>query len=170
MEHQLHGLAEKARLALHERAHRLHVASSFRVARGDVTRTILTAASDADLIIVGRAGWSGVTSARTGATCSAIVSSCRAPVLVVERGARPAPPILALDDGSPAAQRALAIAGEIRGALGWNLAVMRAGKTETSGDVLLHVHSRRPSLVIVPAGLFQRGPSSQMRCPVLIVP
>jgi nucleotide-binding universal stress UspA family protein len=170
MEHQFRGLAEKAEKALSERAHCMHVASSFRVTRGDVTSAILTAASDADLVVVGKAGWSGVIFHRMGATCFAVASACQLPVLVVERGAKPLPPMLVVDDGTPAAQRALDLAAEISGSLGWQTGVLSASGANSIDEILANVYTRRPRLLIVPVSLLLKNPSSDLKCPVLIVP
>jgi nucleotide-binding universal stress UspA family protein len=170
MEHQLRTLAEKARKALSERAHRMHVASSFRVARGDVTSTILTAASGADLVVVGKAGWSGVILRRTGRTCFAVASACQMPVLVVERGANPLPPMLVVDDGTPAAQRALDLAAEISASLGWQTGVLSAGGASDVDEILARIDTRRPRLIVLPLPMLLKNPSTDLKCPILIVP
>src|SRR3990172_2409627 len=85
IEHRFRAVASKARQAILEAGDRLKVRSSFRVARGEVPAEILTAAMEADLVILGKTGWSAGGFRRPGSTCLAILSRSRIPVLIVER-------------------------------------------------------------------------------------
>lgn len=108
MESQLRSQAERARQALTTTAERAQVQSSFQVTRGHITSELLAAALDADLVILGKTGWSG--QRRLGSTARALLSRASGPTLILQEGARLALPALVLYDGSRMAQRALAVA------------------------------------------------------------
>ncbi|MCS7222474.1 MAG: universal stress protein [Anaerolineae bacterium] len=110
VERQLRTQAERARQALAERAERAQVRWAFRVTRGAVASEVLAAAAEADLITLGKVGWSVIGRRRLGATAQAIVSNASAPALISRQGARLGRSLLAVYDGSPAAQRALIMA------------------------------------------------------------
>jgi len=90
-------------------AGRASIRGTFRVTRGSVGAEIQSAAADADVLIVGRAGWSQLrqVGSTTRAVCSAEAPGITA---VLQSGAQLAPPILVVYDASEAAEKALVFA------------------------------------------------------------
>lgn len=170
IEHRFRAVAGKARQALAEAGHRLNVPSSFRVTRGDVTAEILTAATDADLVVLGKAGWSVGAFRKPGSTCLAILSRSRIPALIVERGATLSPPILVVNDGTAAGRRALDFARELSRNIGWEIAVFSVQGITKGDDVLQSVRQDKPRLIVLPSSLPLSECASQLKCPVLFVP
>ncbi|MBM4429906.1 MAG: universal stress protein [Chloroflexi bacterium] len=116
VERQLQAQAERARRALATRAERAHVRWSFQVTRGVVAPQLLIAASEADLLILGRTSGSVSRSTRAGSTARAMAVGATCPALVMTQVARLRLPLLLLYDGSPSAQKAVAVAaGLVRG-------------------------------------------------------
>ena len=113
METHLRTQAAKARHALESIAAKARIACSFRIARGGVYRELAAAAAEADLISLGRIGWSPMESHRIGATTAAILSGIRAPVLLLHPGLRMGRSVLVVYDGSEAAHSGLKLATEI---------------------------------------------------------
>jgi nucleotide-binding universal stress UspA family protein len=170
IEHRFRAVAGKARDALAEAGRRLNVRSSFRVTRGDVPAEILTAATDADIVVLGKAGWSIGTFRKPGSTCLAILSRSRIPVLIVERGATLSPPILVVNDNTAAGQRALDFARDLSRSLGWEIVVFSVQGNATGTDVLQSVRQDKPRLIVLPSSLPLGECASQLKCPVLFVP
>ena len=150
IEHRFQAVANKARHAIGEAGQRLKVHFSFRVARGDVPAEILTAAADADMVVLGKAGWSIGTFRKPGSTCLAILSGSRVPVLIMEQGATLAAPILAVNDGTPAGRRAVDFAHELSRNLGWGIAVFSVHGMSTGDDVLNSIRQEKPRLIVLP--------------------
>ena len=88
---------------------RASMQASFHVARGGVGTEIIEAALDADVLILGRAGWSPDTRTRLGSTARAALCQSPGLTLVVQEGTHLNMPVLVVYDGSLLAQRALAI-------------------------------------------------------------
>jgi nucleotide-binding universal stress UspA family protein len=170
IEKRFHALADKARGALGEAAQRLRVRFSFKVARGDVPAEILTATTDADMVVLGKAGWSLGAFRRPGSTCLAILSGSPVPVLVVEQGERLAAPILVIDDGTPAGRRAVEFAQELSRRLGWGIATASVAGAAAAGELLDNIRRHRPRLVVLPSSLPSKECASQFRNAVLVVP
>jgi nucleotide-binding universal stress UspA family protein len=92
---------------------RKEVRGSFRVARGVITSELLTAASKADVLILGKAGWSLARPKRLGSVARAVLSEAPSSTLILQRGTRLGLPALVVYDGSPLAQKALAAAASL---------------------------------------------------------
>jgi nucleotide-binding universal stress UspA family protein len=103
--HELRGQAARARRAMQQIGIRLGLQWSFRVSRGSIDAELLQAATSADLVILGKAGWSG--SHRLGSTAEAVLSAGPRPTLVVEAKDRLQPTLMAVYDGSEVSRRAL---------------------------------------------------------------
>lgn len=86
---------------------------TFRVSRGRVAPEVLQAASEADMLVLGKMGWSPFTRRRIGSTARAALAAADRMTLFTEEGARVRPPVIVVYDGSPLAQRALATASAI---------------------------------------------------------
>jgi nucleotide-binding universal stress UspA family protein len=170
IEHRFQAVANRARNAIGEAGQRLKVRFSFRVARGDVPAEILTAAADADIVVLGKAGWSIGAFRKPGSTCLAILSGSRVPVLIMEQGATLAAPILAVNDGTPSGRRAVDFAHELSRNLGWGIAVFSAHGMSTGDDVLNSIRQEKPRLIILPSSLPLTACASKLRSAVLVVP
>lgn len=110
VEQTLRTLAGRARHALESIAGQARVQWSFRVARGSVDRELIAAAAQADMVSLGRCGWSLIETRHVGRTTQAILSGTKAPVLLLPRNLRPGSAIVAVYDGSARAGRGLALA------------------------------------------------------------
>jgi nucleotide-binding universal stress UspA family protein len=116
MERQLHVQAERARRALETHARRVQVHWSFQVTRGGVALELLTAASDADLVILGRASHFASSTGQLGSTARGVVAGATCPALVITQGKQLGLPVLVVFDGSPLAWKTLTVAaGLVRG-------------------------------------------------------
>ena len=113
MERQFRGQAARIRRALELIAERTQVDWSFRVARGVIASELLTAASEVDLIILGRGGWSLTQRRRLGSTARAILSETPCLALILRQGTYLELPMLVVYDGSPLAQKGLATAAAL---------------------------------------------------------
>jgi len=105
MSRQLRSQAARAAQAMAEVAGRTNVRWSFTVARGSIESELLLAAARADLLILGRAGWSG--KRKLGSTARKMVAAGPERTLVIERGERLLPTLMTVYDGSERSQRAL---------------------------------------------------------------
>ena len=87
------------------------VQQTFRVLRGRVFTEILEVSSNADVLIVGKAGWSQVKCRRWGSTARAIYADATPHlVLLLQHGTELTAPVMLVYDGSPLAQKALEVA------------------------------------------------------------
>jgi hypothetical protein len=171
IEHRFRAVAANARLALVEAGRERQVRSRFRVARGDVSGEIFSASGDADIVVLGKAGWSAGTIHKPGGTCRFLLSETRIPVMVVERGASFSPPILAVHDETAAGLRALEVARNLSSALKWDIAIFASRGMSTADQVLQRIHHDKKShLVVLPCSLSLTECTSHVKCPVLFVP
>jgi len=113
MESKLKAQSEQIRRALAAAAQHAHVAWSFRAVRGEVASEVLAAATEADLLALGRGGWSVGCRVRAGSTALEMAAST-IPVLLLPRDKVPEKAHLVVYyDGSAAAQRGLQAAAEL---------------------------------------------------------
>lgn len=134
MELQLRVQAAQARQALEQIARRLEVSHRFRVARGTVIDEILQAAREADLVALGRAGWS--LRRLLGSTARAVLAQGVGRVLLLGEAARLGSPVLVLYDGGEPAKAALAIAAALARRLRGEVRVLVASADAARGDAL----------------------------------
>ncbi len=113
LERHLRTQAAKSKHALESIATQARLTWTFRVARGSVAAELLRAAEEADLISLGRCGWSLIESGRIGMTTETILSETHAPVLLLRRGLRMGQSVVAVYDGSDAARGGLNLATQI---------------------------------------------------------
>lgn len=113
LEQELRTQASQARRALAEAAEPVRVSWSFRVARGQVTAEVLTAAAEVDLLSLGIASRPLIRRTRPGSTALTVAAKAPQTVLLLQQGEKIRSPVLVTDDGSPAAKRALAIATQL---------------------------------------------------------
>jgi nucleotide-binding universal stress UspA family protein len=147
-EAELRAVAARAREALERAASAQRVACTFRVARGEVVAEVLAAADAPDLLVLGAGGHRRSGTARAGNTARAAAARARSSVLVLRRGGRLGDPIVAVDDGSPGAPRAAAVARALAGEPGPTMVEAPSGDAAAVAAVLSRL---RPALVVVPA-------------------
>lgn len=109
---QLRVQARWAQHALALLAERAHINWSFRTVRGAVPAELLAAASEADLLILGKAGWSRKRS--LGSTARVVITQPPRQAMVLQAGVHLERPILVIYDGSPNSQKALSTALNLR--------------------------------------------------------
>lgn len=122
MEAKLRSQSDRARRALADAASAANIPWSFRSVRGRVSAELLAAAAEADLLALGRAGWSQRPPSRLGSTAAALFAA-DVPLLVFSSRPAPQPPdSFVLHEGAPALpSHALFVLGNpaIRAALPW---------------------------------------------------
>jgi nucleotide-binding universal stress UspA family protein len=130
---QLRTQAREARRALERLAVRGGLRWSFRVSQGSIPDEILVAAGEADLVILGKAGWSG--RRRLGSTARAIVYQASCPALFLQKGASLSLPVVAVYDGTDQARRAVAFgATMLRERAGYLTVIILASGAETARE------------------------------------
>jgi nucleotide-binding universal stress UspA family protein len=107
VERQLRAQGNRARQALAMTAGRAQVPWSFRITRGAIAPELLAAASEADLVILGKMGWSPAGSRRLGSTARTVLAQAPCLTLVLQQGTRLRLPVMVVYDGSPTAYKAL---------------------------------------------------------------
>jgi len=105
MDRQLQSQAARAAQAMAASADRAQVGWSFSVSRGLIENELLQASSEADLIVLGRAGWSGKRG--LGSTARKLVVANASRTMIIERAERLQPTLMTIYDGSDQSQRAL---------------------------------------------------------------
>jgi nucleotide-binding universal stress UspA family protein len=107
---QLRGQAAQAERRLQELAVAHKLSHSFSVARGPVAAALLAATLESDLLVLGHASHALVRADRLGSTAQTAVTQAERSVLLIHPKADLSLPPLLIYDGSPAAERALAVA------------------------------------------------------------
>ncbi|HEX6305448.1 MAG TPA: universal stress protein [Anaerolineales bacterium] len=102
---QLRGQARRAEQALALIAESVEVRWSFHIAQGLIPAEILAAATDIDLVILGKSGWSR--RRRLGSTAQTLVVQSERQILIFQAGVRLTHPVLVIYDGSQASKKAL---------------------------------------------------------------
>lgn len=114
LERQIRVQSRRVRRVFAVTTQRAHVTWSFRVVRGTVLSEVLTAASEADVLVLGRAGWSLLRRGRLGSTVRGILPERFGLTLILEEGTCLGAPLAVVYDGSPVAERALIAADTLR--------------------------------------------------------
>ena len=148
-EAELRALAGRARDALARVASTARLGFTFAVERGRVVATVLAASEGVDLLVLGAGGLRRSGRAGAGETALAAAERARSSVLLLPDGARFGEPVVAVDDGSPGAPRALAVARALAG--GGGAAVVVAPPAATGG-VPAALARLDPGLVVVAGG------------------
>jgi nucleotide-binding universal stress UspA family protein len=112
VERQLRAQARQVRRTFMVTVQQTEVRGTFRVARGAITAELLAAAADADMIILGKSGWSPVRR-RLGSTARAVVFQAPSLTLVLQDGTCLKTPIVVIYGDSPLARKALAVAARL---------------------------------------------------------
>lgn len=110
---------------------RASIQGTLRVARGIVGTEIRVAAQEADVLIVGRVGWSQMRDRQVGSTTlAACCDEVPGVTVVMQEGARLSAPVVVVYDGSPASVLGLAIAGQLVDTLSGPLQVVLLAEHE----------------------------------------
>jgi nucleotide-binding universal stress UspA family protein len=114
IEQSLRSRSRRIEALFHSLVARKSVRGTFRVTRGIVGSEIRRAAQEADILMVGRAGWSQIWARRLGSTARAACRSDAPGVTaVLVEGKQISSPIVAVYDGSAVGDRALALAATL---------------------------------------------------------
>lgn len=154
MKRQLRYRAEYAEWSLQQLAEDAEVPYDFEVVEGEVTRVLLDAAPDADLLVLGKTSTAS-SRRRLGTTSRRILSSAASNVLVLRDALTDSEPILTFYDGSESAERALAFAVMLSDRAHGRLTVLLPREGEIDADRLASDLRRRrsdptPSVVVRP--------------------
>ena len=137
MERELKVLARRAQMSLAAMAERSGVRWTFRVVRGKVTVEILAAASESDLLTVGRSGWSLTRKMHLGSTAQNAAVHAPKALLLVKRPLGLDRPVTVLFDGSPLAEQALKAATRFARALQSRLTVFLVTDSHQHANTLV---------------------------------
>jgi nucleotide-binding universal stress UspA family protein len=124
MEFSLRAQSQRMQATLEAAARAANVAWQFRTVRGRVTEEVLAAAGGADLLAMGRVGWSLGTRTRIGSTARGLVSGSAMVLLLPERVTLSRFHLVVYFDATPAARRALLAAVQLAEACKRNLTVL----------------------------------------------
>jgi len=112
VQRQLRYQAERAEATLQEATEQAEVTYNFRVVKGHVTRELLQAAEEADLLAMGKTSTQS-SRRRLGTTSQVLLDASSTPVLVLRRAMRQRQLVLTYYNGSAAAQTALHVAARL---------------------------------------------------------
>jgi nucleotide-binding universal stress UspA family protein len=118
MERALRAQAARARRAIAAACEQRQIKWSFRVVRGEVAREVLAAATEADLLSLGKASRPLIRKVRLGSTARAAAVQGPHCVLLLQRDVRIQAPVMVIYDDSPTARRALALAARLAQKMG----------------------------------------------------
>ena len=120
LERQIRGQSRRARRVFTLATQRTHLTWSFRTVRGRVLPEVLAASAEADLLVLGKQGWSLYRHGRVGSTVRGLLPERFGLALIVKEGTRLAAPMAVIYDGSDVADRALIAAEMVRSRLNNN--------------------------------------------------
>lgn len=110
LEGQLRAQAERMRRILEAVAAERRIAWNFRIIRGSVSRELLSAGTEADLIIMGRSGRSLLGPRRLGSTVRDMIARGSGMTLILHPGAARTDHPMVVYDGTDSARKALSVA------------------------------------------------------------
>ncbi len=114
LERKYRARVRQIRSRFRTRSHRAAVEAAFRVVRDHINRAIRSEAAQADMLIVGRSGWSQISRLRFGSTARFVCcSDVPGMTLILHRGAVLRAPFLVVFDGSLRARKALHAASRL---------------------------------------------------------
>jgi nucleotide-binding universal stress UspA family protein len=152
MERQLRAQAVRIRDRFSSHAERAQVSGSFQVRRGEVAPTLLDAASEVDLVVVGKAGTSLASTSGLGSVAREVLSKAPSLALVVTTGTRLEPPITVVFDATPVARKALLVAASLVDQSGGLLEILLMADEPEVRDALKH----QVFDILAPRGLLVR--------------
>lgn len=152
MARALRGVGEALRREVEDLAGRARVPASFRAVRGRVAPSIVAAARDVDVVVLGRRG-TGAGGAGLGATARAVATAAGA-VLLLDARDRVEGPVIVADDGGPDGAVALALAATLaRAARGGLVALAPPGAGRARAEAAAAAAGEPPPTVRdLPAG------------------
>jgi len=112
VQRQLRRQAEQAEAVLQAATEQAPVSYDFRVVEGQVTRQLLRAAEETDLVALGKTSTQS-SRRRLGTTSEALLAESSTPVLVLRRAVRRRPPLVTYYNGSDTARKALRTAARL---------------------------------------------------------
>jgi nucleotide-binding universal stress UspA family protein len=112
IQRQLRAQARRARQALALLAESAELRWSFRTTRGLIPIELLSATDEADLVILGKAGWSK--RKQLGSTAQTLVVQSSRHTLIIQSGIRKGRAVMVIYDGSEAGKKALEAAITMR--------------------------------------------------------
>ncbi|HZD57556.1 MAG TPA: universal stress protein [Anaerolineales bacterium] len=112
IQRQLRAQARRARQALALIAESAELRWSFRTTRGLIPIELLSAIDEADLVILGKAGWSR--RRQLGSTAQTLVVQSPRHTLIIQSSVRMGRPVMVIYDGSDAGKKALETALTLR--------------------------------------------------------
>ena len=142
---QLRAQASQARKALASTCERRHIRWSFETVRGNVESEVLAAASDADLLVLGRVSRPLVRQVRMGSTARAAIQGSTSSVLLTHARRKIRSPVVTVFHDSPCGQRTLAIAIHVAQRTGGRLTILLP--EETGQKAHQYVHSQAAGLL-----------------------
>ena len=89
---------------------RTEIRGQFRIARGPVTTEVLSAASDADIVIVGKRGLAQPRRPHLGSTVRALMEETGSMTMILQNGATLSFPLVVVYDETPLAEKSLNVA------------------------------------------------------------
>jgi nucleotide-binding universal stress UspA family protein len=113
LQRELRAQSDRMRRALAAAATAREVPWMFRVARGSVVTEVLSAASEADLMILGKMTWSPSGGRRLGSTARTILLRGHGLTLVLQEETRWTVPVSVIFDGSDLSAKALNVAAHL---------------------------------------------------------
>ncbi|HEY0945009.1 MAG TPA: universal stress protein [Opitutaceae bacterium] len=131
MERALRVAARRAREAMAAVIGRRPVRWSFRVARGRVVTELLSAAVEADVLALGKAGADFAARLGLGSTALSVLRNAPCAVLLLSRGVRLRPPVVVVVGNGAASPRAVEAGAALASACGQDLVVLIRG-TDTA--------------------------------------
>jgi nucleotide-binding universal stress UspA family protein len=180
VERKLRARSRRIEESFRELVDRRSVYGVFRVARGHVRAEIQSAAQEADVLVVGRAGWSQVRRRQLGSTARAACGDDGPGVTVILReGERIAPPVLVVFDGTALSEHALDVAAALVGGQTQPMRVLLlAGQAEQVEDLRARVTAHlqpynviRQYRVLVPHSVSELSEAIRLSGPgVLVLP
>jgi len=142
---QLRAQASQARQALASICEKRHITWSFDTVRGNVESEILSAANDADLLILGRTSRPLVRQVQMGSTARAAVRSSTSSVFITQATQKIRSPVVTIFHDSDCGQRTLAIAIHLAQRTGGHLTILLPG--ETGQKARQYVRSQAAELI-----------------------
>jgi nucleotide-binding universal stress UspA family protein len=113
LEREFRAQSARMRRVLASAADARAVPWTFRVARGLVTTEVLLAASEADLIVLGKMTWAPAGVRRMGSTVRMILSQGRSMTMVMQEEYRWTVPISLIYDGSDSSEKGVIVASHL---------------------------------------------------------
>ncbi len=146
LERQIRGQSRRARRVFTSATQRTHLIGSFRTVRGRVLPEVLAASAEADLLVLGKQGWSLYRHGRVGSTVRGILPERFGLALIVKEGTHLAAPLAVIYDGSEVADRALIAAEMVRSRLNNNQSLIVLVLPTAQQDALALQAQARSSL------------------------